>query len=132
MTLTSQYAWLYGMYPFSNDPNVDPIPGWWKPEPDPVAKPFRPNHFYDEQRLLLGRTYRAGDTVRLTVPAASHADWTVVDLLDSELVGRPHANPRAFNVLLFGADPTGRRRKRSWDTGDIPLELTAAPQAVPY
>ena len=27
MTLTSEYAWLYGMYPFSNDPNVDPIPG---------------------------------------------------------------------------------------------------------
>jgi hypothetical protein len=120
MTLTSQYAWLYNQYPFTNDPDADLLhPDWWITEcscvpaqttPAPVIqKPFRPSHFYDEQRLLLGRTYRAGDTVRLTVPAASHAEWTVVDLLDSELVGRPHVNPRALNVLLFGADPTGRR-----------------------
>jgi Pectate lyase superfamily protein len=120
ITLTSQYAWLYNQYPFSNDPNVDLLhPDWWITEcscvpaattPFPtITKPFRPSHFYDEQRLLLGRTYRAGDKVRLTVPAASNAAWTVVDLLDSELVGRPHVNLRAANVLLFGADPTGRR-----------------------
>ncbi|MGH8939458.1 MAG: glycosyl hydrolase family 28-related protein, partial [Actinomycetes bacterium] len=72
-------------------------------------KPFRPSHFYDEQRLLLERTYRAGDRVRLTVPLGSHAAWTVIDLLDSQLVGRPHVNLRASNVLLFGADPSGRR-----------------------
>ncbi|WP_261991886.1 glycoside hydrolase family 55 protein, partial [Streptomyces sp. OR43] len=51
----------------------------------------------------------AGDTVRLTVPAGSRAAWTVVDLLDSELVGRPHIELLAANVLAFGADPTGRR-----------------------
>ena len=28
-------------------------------------------HFYDEQRLLLGQTYQAGDKVRLTAPAAA-------------------------------------------------------------
>jgi hypothetical protein len=120
MTLTSQYAWLYNQYPFTNDPDADLLhPDWWITEcscvpadtspPPVVQKPFRPSHFYDEQRLLLGRTYHAGDTVRLTVPRGSRAEWTVVDLLDSELVGRPHVNPRALNVLLFGADPTGRR-----------------------
>lgn len=71
MTLTSQYAWLYNQYPFSNDPDADLLyPDQWITEcacvpdqttPTPtVAKPFRPNHFYDEQRLLLGRTYQAG------------------------------------------------------------------------
>jgi hypothetical protein len=120
MTLTSRYAWLYNQYPFSNDPNAGLLhPDWWITEcscvpaattPSPtITKPFRPSHFYDEQRLLLRRTYRAGDKVRLTVPAASTAAWTVIDLLDSELVGRPHVNLRAVNVLLFGADPTGRR-----------------------
>jgi Alpha-1,3-glucanase catalytic domain D1/Alpha-1,3-glucanase catalytic domain D2 len=120
MTLTSQYAWLYNQYPFSNDPSAGLLhPDWWITEcqcvpaftdPAPViAKPFRPNHFYDEQRLLLGRTYKAGDKVRLTVPAGSDAPWTVVDLLDSELVASPHVNLIASNVLLFGADPTGRR-----------------------
>ncbi|TDD21115.1 mycodextranase [Kribbella turkmenica] len=110
MTLTSEYAWLYGMYPFSNDPDVDPIAGWWKPEPDPVAKPFRPNHFYDEQRLLLGRTYDAGDRVRFAVPRNTPAAWYVLDVADFELVGAPKQQPRkSLSVRWFGADPTGRR-----------------------
>ncbi|MFE9744074.1 glycosyl hydrolase family 28-related protein [Saccharothrix saharensis] len=120
MTLTSQYAWLYNQYPFTNDPNADLLhPDWWITEcacvpsetmPAPVIhKPFRPSHFYDEQRLKLGRTFRAGDRVRLTAPAGTNAEWTVIDLLDTELVAPPHVTPRAANVLLFGADPTGRR-----------------------
>jgi hypothetical protein len=120
MTLTSRYSWLYNQYPFTNDPAADLLhPDWWITEcscvpaaatPAPViAKPFRPSHFYDEQRLLLGRTSRAGDRVRLTVPAGTPAAWTVVDLLDSELVAPPKADLVAANVLLFGADPAGRR-----------------------
>ncbi|MFB9679413.1 glycosyl hydrolase family 28-related protein [Streptosporangium vulgare] len=120
MTLTSQYSWLYNQYPFTNDPNADLLhPDWWITEcacvpsattPAPtITKPFRPTHFYDEQRLLLGRTYRAGDKVRLTVPAGSNAAWTIIDLLDSELVGAPHVRLVAANVLAFGADPLGRR-----------------------
>ena len=119
MTLTSQYAWLYNLYPFSNDPNADILhPDWWITEcqcvpnsltpPYQVTKPFRPNHFYDEQRLLLGNTYRAGDTIRLTAPAGSNATSTVIDLLDSELVGAPKVDPAAANVVEFGADPTGK------------------------
>ncbi|MFJ8825252.1 glycosyl hydrolase family 28-related protein [Streptomyces sp. NPDC102467] len=120
MTLTSQYAWLYNQYPFSNDPGADLLhPDWWITEcgcvpsattPTPaIDKPFRPSHFYDERRVKLGRTYRAGDTVRLTAPAGTKAAWTVIDLLDSELVGAPHLEPRAANVLAYGADPTGHR-----------------------
>ncbi|GAA1361067.1 glycosyl hydrolase family 28-related protein [Catellatospora chokoriensis] len=120
MTLTSEFSWLYNQYPFSNDPNADLLHAdWWITEcacvpaftePKPViTKPFRPMHFYDEQRLLLGKTYKAGDKVRLTVPAGSNAAWTVIDLLDSELVGKPHVRLVASNVLAFGADPTGRR-----------------------
>ncbi|BCJ52530.1 hypothetical protein Asp14428_40050 [Actinoplanes sp. NBRC 14428] len=118
MTLTSQYAYLYNQYPFTNDPGADLLhPDWWITEcacvpaattPAPViGKPFRPMHFYDEQRLLLGRTYRAGDKVRLT--ASAGAAWTVIDLLDSELVAPPKVRLVAANVLAFGADPTGRR-----------------------
>ncbi|GAA1703783.1 glycosyl hydrolase family 28-related protein [Nonomuraea bangladeshensis] len=119
MTLTSQYSWLYNQYPFSNDPQADLLhPDWWITEcacvpdattpPPVVAKPFRPHHFYDEQRLLLGRAYRAGDRVRLTAPARGGAAWTVIDLMDSQLVGPPRLVPGA-NVVAFGADPTGRR-----------------------
>jgi len=120
MTLTSQYAWLYNQYPFSNDPDAGLLhPDWWVTEcqcvpaatnpPPTFATPFRPMHFFDEQRLLLGRTYRAGDRLRLTVPAGSNAAWTAIDLLDSHLVGPPRVRAFAANVLAFGADPTGRR-----------------------
>ncbi|MEU4159640.1 glycosyl hydrolase family 28-related protein [Actinoplanes sp. NPDC026670] len=116
MTLTSQYSWLYNQYPFTNEPQADLLhPDWWITEcqcvpaattPAPViTKPFRPAHFYDEQRLLLGRTYRAGDKIRLTARSVP----TTIDLLDSEFVGLPKVDLTGVNVLLFGADPTGRR-----------------------
>ncbi len=120
MTLTSQYAWLYNQYPFSNDPNAGLLhPDWWITEcscvpaattPTPtIDTPYRPNHFYDEQRLLLNRPYKAGDKIRLKVPAGSAASSTVIDLLDSELVGLPKVDLVAANVLLFGADPFGKK-----------------------
>jgi hypothetical protein len=120
MTLTSQYAWLYNEYPFSNDPGAAPLhPDWWTTEcscvpdatsPAPVfPTPFRPNHFYDEQRLLLGRTFGAGDVIRLRAPAGTSAATTTIDLMDSQLLAAPKTDPAAANVLLFGADPTGRR-----------------------
>ncbi|MQY10331.1 hypothetical protein SRB5_04380 [Streptomyces sp. RB5] len=121
MTLTSQYSWLYNQYPFTNDPGAGLLhPDWWitecqcvpaATEPPPVIDtPFRPFHFYDEQRRLLDRTYRAGDRVRLTMPASSNASWTVIDLLDTERVAPPRTRPPgAVDVLRFGADPTGRR-----------------------
>jgi hypothetical protein len=109
LTLTSKYSWLYAMYPFSNDPNADPNPGWWKPEPDPVTKPFRPMHFYDEQRVLLDHVYGPGETIRLTVPQGSNAAWTVIDLMDFEKVAPPvRSVPRSVSVLDFGADPKGK------------------------
>jgi hypothetical protein len=111
MTLTSEYAWLYADYPFSNDPDSDWLhPDWWRPPTETEAKPHRPNHFYDEQRLLLGKTYKAGDTIRLAVPAGAKADWTVIDLLDHERVAEPGRKPAgAVAVTRFGADPSGRR-----------------------
>ncbi|MBE9924758.1 mycodextranase [Cellulosimicrobium cellulans] len=120
MTLTSAYSYLYNQYPFTNDPTADVLqPGWWVAEcacvpaettPTPTfEKPFRPMKFYDEQRLLLGQTYKKGDVVRLAVPARGAAEWTVIDLLDSERVAPPKVRLLAANALLFGADPTGRR-----------------------
>ena len=111
MTLTSKYAWLYADYPFSNDPQADWIhPDWWRPPGESEEKPHRPNHFYDEQRLLLGKTFHAGDTVRLRVPEDAAADWTVIDLLDSEHVAKPRTKPaHAVPVTQFGADRTGER-----------------------
>ena len=120
MTLSSQYAWLYSQYPFSNNPNAGILfPDQWIAEcgcvpnqttPTPtVANPYRPNHFYDEQRLLLGRTYPAGSTIRLTAPATTNAATTTIDLLDSQAVAAPKIDLLAADVLAFGADPFGKK-----------------------
>jgi hypothetical protein len=120
MTLTSQYAWLYSQYPFSNDPNAGILfPDQWITEcgcvpdqttPTPtVSTPYRPNHFYDEQRMLLGHTYPAGSTIRLTAPVGTTASATTIDLLDSQLVAAPKVDLLAADVLAFGADPSGKK-----------------------
>jgi hypothetical protein len=123
ITLTSKYASLYNQYPFTNDPNAGLLhPDWWVTEcgcvpafttPTPTfPKPFRPMHFYDEQRVLLGTTYRAGSVVRLSVPANSNAAWTVIDLVDFQNVDRPASSEELDNsvsVTEFGADRTGVR-----------------------
>ena len=142
ITLTSQYAWLYNQYPFTNDPNADLLhPDWWITEcacvpaqtnpPPVIQKPFRPSHFYDEQRLLLDRTYRAGDTIRLT--ASDRAAWTVIDLLDSELVGRPGGRRRARRPAVRRRPhrpprrrPRDRARHRAGRHLNVPVYLPPA------
>jgi hypothetical protein len=53
---------------------------------------------------------RAGATVRLTMPASSRAAWTIIDVLDSQLVAPPvRKPPHAVSVTRFGADANGRR-----------------------
>src|SRR5258705_848320 len=142
MTLTSQYAWLYNQYPFSNDPNAGLlfpdqyitecacVPSATTPPPI-ITKPFRPNHFYDEQRLLLHHRYQPGDKIRLTAPASSNAAWTVIDLLDSELAGpAQHPNEPSVTVQQFAADPIGQRD--SADAFDAAIASAKAWHRVVY
>jgi hypothetical protein len=92
LKLTSRYGWFYGRYPFSNR-----------------ARDGRPHHFYDEARLLLGRTLPAGTPVRLVAERENAAPWTIVDLADFEQVPPPLEPPRnAVSIVRFGADPSGK------------------------
>ena len=119
VTLTSKYSWLYNQYPFSNDPNAGLLhPDWWITEcgcvpaattPTPtVTTPFRPMHFYDEQRVLLDQTYNAGDTIRLTMPQGGNADWIAIDLVDFQQIAPAITSvPNSVSVVDYGADPRG-------------------------
>jgi alpha-1,3-glucanase-like protein len=120
ITLTSKYSYLYNLYPFTNDPAAGLLhPDWWVTEcgcvpntsfPSWYTTPFRPMHFYDEQRVLLGKTYQAGAVVRLTVPTDSNAGRTVIDLADFQTVAPPERQPdNSLAVTDFGADPSGAR-----------------------
>jgi hypothetical protein len=131
LMLTSKYSYLYNQYPFTNDPNAGLLhPDWWVTEcgcvpaftnPTPTfPTPFRPMHFYDEQRVLLDRVYGVGDTIRVTVPAGTKAAWTVIDLMDFEKVAPPvQFVPHSVSVLDFGADPSGRVESSSAFDGAI-------------
>jgi hypothetical protein len=89
LALTSKYSWLYGNYPFSNQPGQG-----------------KPRNFYNEIRvkgLAIGRN----DVIRLQRPDADAA-YCIVDLVDLENVPAPlpaPANP--LSVLDFGADQKG-------------------------
>jgi hypothetical protein len=142
IALTSKYAYLYNQYPFTNDPNADLLhPDWWITEcscvpayttPRPtITKPFRPMHFYDEQRVLLHNTYQAGDVLRLTVPADSTAAWTVIDLVDFQEVADPAPQPpHSVSVTDFGADPGGVRD--SADAFDLAIHAAKAEAKTVY
>ncbi|MFZ5495672.1 MAG: glycosyl hydrolase family 28-related protein [Verrucomicrobiota bacterium] len=89
LALSSRHAWLYGNYPFSNDPAQG-----------------KPRNFYDELRLK-GLTIKTGDTVRLEKAADDGIPCTV-DLLDLELVPAPLARPAgSLSVRDFGAHGDG-------------------------
>jgi len=142
ITLTSKYSWLYNQYPFTNDPNAGLLhPDWWITEcscvpdqttpPPTITKPFRPMHFYDDQRVLLHNTYQAGDVVRLTMPANSNAAWTVIDLADFQQIADPAPRPvNSVSVTDFGADPSGIRD--SADAFDLAIQAAKASGKTVY
>jgi hypothetical protein len=142
ITLTSKYAYLYNQYPFTNDPTAGLLhPNWWITEcscvpafttPTPtIARPFRPMHFYDEQRVLLHNMYQPGDVVRLTLPADSNAAWTAIDLVDFQAVDDPAPQPPdSISIASFGADPTGM--SDSADAFDLAIQAAKASGRAVY
>ena len=89
LPLTSSYSWLYGKYPFTNDP-----------------KAGKPRNFYDEIRLK-DLTIAKGDVIRLQ-KTDNGAAYCIVDLVDLENVAPPPAAPaNSLSVTRFGAGGTG-------------------------
>lgn len=89
LALSSCNAWLYGTYPFSNDPSLE-----------------KPRNFYDELRLKHMKIAQ-GDLVRLEkTNDDGHA--CVIDLVDVELMPAPLAPPAgSLSVREFGARGDG-------------------------
>ncbi|NUT20702.1 MAG: choice-of-anchor D domain-containing protein [Hamadaea sp.] len=86
LPLTARFSHAYGLFPFTNDP----------------ADGGR-HHYFDDTRMLLGRTWPTGTKVRLQAQRA-----TVVDLADFEVAGGPALRPDgSLDATEFGADPTG-------------------------
>jgi hypothetical protein len=69
--VSSRYAWLYGKYPFTNDPTAG-----------------SPRHFYDEVRIM-GVQLVKGDVIRIQRHDEQNddANYCIIDLVDLEDVG---------------------------------------------
>jgi hypothetical protein len=89
LSLTSHYSWLYGNYPFSNQPHEG-----------------KPRNFYDELRIK-DLHIAKDDVIRLQRAAADTA-YCIVDLVDLEDVPAALTAPaNALCVLDFGAGGKG-------------------------
>jgi len=107
IAVTSRYAWLYGNYPFTNNPADG-----------------KPRNFYDEVRMK-GLAIAAGDVVRLA-KSGSDALPCTIDLVDLEDVPQPLAAPAmSVSVLDFGATGNG-----ATDDTDALLNCMAAANSL--
>ncbi len=89
LPVMSHYSWLYGKYPFTNDP-----------------KAGKPRDFYNEVRLK-NLTLAEGDVVRVQ-KTDEDAPCCIIDLVDLEKVAPPLAAPaNSLSVAGFGAGSTG-------------------------
>ncbi|HVM47544.1 MAG TPA: glycosyl hydrolase family 28-related protein [Candidatus Acidoferrum sp.] len=89
LPVTSRYSWLYGQYPFSNNPAQG-----------------KPRNFYDEVRAS-GLVIARGDVLRLE-KADSAAPYCIIDLVDLETAPPAlSAPPGALSVTAFGAGGKG-------------------------
>jgi hypothetical protein len=85
----SKFSWLYGDYPFTNDPRAG-----------------KPRHFYDEVRLM-GIELAAGDVVRLA-KGGDDGTFCIIDLVDLEDVAPPPSRPEgSLSATDLGARGDG-------------------------
>ncbi|GIO15719.1 hypothetical protein J19TS2_52740 [Cohnella xylanilytica] len=88
LVLSSKHSWVYGKYPFSNNPA------------DGDA-----HRFYDEAHRFVG-DIPAGATVRLQKDEGDAADYYVLDLVELERAPSAFAKPAGYkSVVEFGAAP---------------------------
>jgi len=75
--ITAHYAWLYGKYPFTNNPSAGV-----------------PRHFYDEIRIK-GVKITKGDLVQIrrTDQQGDDANYAIIDLVDLENIAPPLSQP---------------------------------------
>jgi len=90
LTLTSDFDWFYGVYPFTNNP-----------------ADLHGHHMYDDVRTLFGRTLPAGTQVRFEI--ANPSIPVTINVADFQEVAPPAPQPPgSISVLSYGADPTGQ------------------------
>lgn len=90
--VTSKYAWVYGNFPWNNNPKTAVNGG--------------PHMFFDDVRVMLDKTYTAGTELKIIKDSENTAEYYLIDCIETEEVSAPLSMPEnALNVLDFGAIP---------------------------
>ncbi|WP_017586227.1 glycosyl hydrolase family 28-related protein [Nocardiopsis ganjiahuensis] len=98
LELTSEYSWVYGTYPYSDDPREGGA-----------------QRFFDDSRFRVG-PLPAGTTLRLEKDAGSSAEYYDIDLVETEVVPDPLESPEGFVDLTdhgAGSGPDDTEALRS-------------------
>ena len=98
LSLTSDYSWLYGAYPYSNTPSVG--------TPDGNV----PHDFYDDVRYQFSSTLPAGTVVKLQMDSGDNSPWYAINAADFETVASAITQPSGYinaTASPYNADPTG-------------------------
>lgn len=91
LAMTSKYTYLYGDYPFKNDPSAG-----------------TPRHFWDELHVMPGEIH-AGDLIRLEKDADDSASQYLIDFVELEQVPAALQQPgNSLSVTEFGATGDGQ------------------------
>lgn len=88
--ITSKYAWVYGNFPWNNDPSTAAVEG--------------PHVFFDEMKIRLDKTYPAGTDITLKFPEDAVSDSLIIDLVEAEEIPKELPMPEnALSITNFGA-----------------------------
>ncbi|MCR4695652.1 MAG: right-handed parallel beta-helix repeat-containing protein [Pseudobutyrivibrio sp.] len=90
LDITSKYAWVYGNFPWNNDPAT--------------ASVEAAHVFFDEARIKFDEPYPAGTEISLVFPEDAISDSLIIDLVEAEET--PEEIPMSENALSitdFGA-----------------------------
>lgn len=88
ITLTSRFSWVYGDFPWTNDPNDG-----------------RAHGFFDELHCIIPNV-AAGDAVRLQIEAGDTAASYLIDFIELEAVAPPLPRPEnSLSIVDFGGTP---------------------------
>ncbi|MGW2015471.1 carbohydrate-binding protein [Streptomyces sp. NPDC001927] len=89
LQLTSRYAWVYGEYPYTNNPGEG-----------------KAHRFFDETRVAFGQTLPAGTVLRLRKDAGDTAPSYTIDLIEAEETGAAGALPSGYvSATTLGVTP---------------------------
>ncbi|MEU3512489.1 carbohydrate-binding protein [Streptomyces longwoodensis] len=92
LRLTSRYAWVYGAYPYTNNPGEG-----------------QAHRFFDDTRIALGQTLPAGTVLRLQKDAGDTAAFYTLDLVEAEEVTAPATLPSGYvSATDLGVTPGGQ------------------------